>query len=105
MMIKPIIDHSEEMLFQLRELCTDIYPSMIEDLGLKKTIFSFAKEMMKNHMVNITLQIDQCDEKRIMVPVKHEVFRMMKELVVNAIKHAEAKQINILLLIDQKWIT
>lgn len=104
-MIKPIIDHSEEMLFQLRELCTDIYPSMIEDLGLKKTIFSFAKEMMKNHMVNITLQIDQCDEKRIMVPVKHEVFRMMKELVVNAIKHAEAKQINILLLIDQKWIT
>ncbi|MGP7816808.1 sensor histidine kinase [Niallia sp. 01092] len=104
-LVKNVIDDSEDILYQLRDLCTDIYPSMIEDLGLAKTTISFVKETMKNHIVNIVLNMEQCDETHISVPVKHVIFRMMKELVTNVIKHAKAKQIEILLTINQNWIT
>lgn len=86
------IEILEETIYLLRELCTDVYPLMIQELGLKNALDNMANQLQKEYPVLITIKIEiaviQLSEK-----MSNFVLRSVKELMNNSIFHGKAKQI------------
>ena len=82
----------DETVFYLRELCTDIYPVMIQEIGLEPAILAMLKQMEKRHPVNIIYRSTDVDFDY-SVKVKTFILRAITELVNNSILHGNAKKV------------
>ncbi|WP_339210953.1 histidine kinase [Aeribacillus sp. FSL K6-8210] len=84
-------------LSEVRRIIYDLRPMALDDLGLVPTLrkyLSTIQEYEKDIKINFQ-NISDVEEKRL--PPKFEValFRLVQESVTNALKHAEAKQIDV----------
>ncbi|HCN75051.1 MAG TPA: hypothetical protein DIS86_06150, partial [Lactococcus sp.] len=90
--IPEAVDMLEETIYLLRELCADVYPLMIQELGLKNALDNMVNQLQKKYPVLITIKIEvamlQLSEK-----MSNFVLRSIKELIHNSIFHGEAKTI------------
>lgn len=85
--LKAVINEIREIIFNLK-------PMSLEDLGLIMTIERFTNQLMMHHDINIKLNYNE--ERNDILPVINlSIFRMIQEACNNAIKHAEAKCIEI----------
>lgn len=83
-------------IYEIREMCNDLHPVMVEDLGLELSLQAMKKKIQMNH--NILVHIDyQVPFKIISTTTSVQTFRMIKELVNNSVKHADPFQIFIIL--------
>ncbi|MBQ6435108.1 MAG: sensor histidine kinase, partial [Synergistaceae bacterium] len=79
-------------IFEIREMCHELYPVIVEDLGLEKSLYSLKRKCQTNH--NVTIEIDYNTNLRVIpASLSIQVFRMIKELVYNAIKHSSSKKV------------
>lgn len=91
-------EHIEEILdesiYTIREACEDLFPADLDDFGLKESLNGLIRRHLYESMVNIQLDYKECN---VIIDklIKISSYRMIKELVNNAIKHADAKDINI----------
>lgn len=84
----------EEVVFYLRELCSDIYPLMIQEIGLKNTLLSMIGQFEKKHPVIINHDIMVADLS--FSPQKNNfILRSIKELMNNSILHGNASEISL----------
>ncbi|OQM44167.1 histidine kinase [Anoxybacillus sp. UARK-01] len=90
--LKEIEEEIRNSIFEIREMCHELYPAVIEDLGLKHSLFLLKRKCEMSY--NIILQIDYRSQlKNIPIALSAQVFRIIKELVYNAIKHSSSKEI------------
>ncbi|MGR7945087.1 sensor histidine kinase [Paenibacillus sp. M.A.Huq-81] len=87
-----LLESMKDAIYDVRELCSDLYPSMIEDLGLKSAMNWLVRETKSRHNVAIEWEFGQVEEERLPYEVKVSLFRILKELVTNALKHAGASR-------------
>ena len=81
-------------IYEVREMCNDLHPVMVEDLGLEISLQSLKKKIQMNH--NVTIHIDyQIPLKILSSTLALQIFRIIKELVNNSIKHASPSYISI----------
>ncbi|MHC5269110.1 sensor histidine kinase [Enterococcus sp. LJL98] len=80
---------------RIREKTFDLYPSMLKDLPFKQSVLALV-EQFKARQANdnfplIHIQIDDAIE----IPeiIRFTTYRILKELIQNALKHAQAKNI------------
>ncbi|MCK6206037.1 sensor histidine kinase [Bacillus infantis] len=88
-------------LYEVRRIIYDLRPMALDDLGLVPTLKKYLQTIEEYHnSTTITFQ-NIGEEKRL--PPKYEValFRMIQESVQNALKHAEAKEIQVKLEIKK----
>ncbi|KYD21874.1 ATP-binding protein [Parageobacillus toebii] len=79
-------------IFEIREMCHELYPVIVEDLGLEKSLYSLKRKCQTNH--NVIIEIDYNTNLRVIpASLSIQVFRMIKELVCNAIKHSSSKKV------------
>lgn len=84
----------KSVINEIREIIFNLKPMSIDDLGLIMTIERFANQLMSQHEVKI--KITHNEEKNEIVPVINlSLFRMIQEACNNAIKHGDAKNIDI----------
>lgn len=82
----------QSSIFEIREMCHELYPVIVEDLGLEKSLYSLKRKCQTNH--NVIIEIDyNTNLKVIPAFLSIQVFRIIKELVYNAIKHSSSKKI------------
>ncbi|MEI5993901.1 ATP-binding protein [Candidatus Enterococcus mansonii] len=91
-----IIQELDEVIFNLRELCSDIYPLMIQEMGLTNTIVSMIEQVMKKYSVAITHTIDTKIE-HYPKKVNNFILRSLKECINNSILHGKADEIEIMI--------
>ncbi len=91
-----IIQELDEVIFNLRELCSDIYPLMIKEMGLTNTIVSMIEQTMKKYSVGITHSIDTKVE-HYPVKVNNFILRSLKEFMNNSILHGKADEIELII--------
>lgn len=84
----------EETIYLLRELCTDVYPLMIQELGLKNALANMASQLQKKYPVLITLKIEVID-LQLSEKVSNFILRSVKELMTNSILHGQAREITL----------
>ncbi len=87
---------------ELREICDDLYPSLLKDHGLEKTI----QWLMKNYLEvkGIKTEISVVIEERFSADLEVHLYRIIKELVSNITRHARATEVSLSLRSDRDSI-
>jgi signal transduction histidine kinase len=76
---------------QTRTLIFELYPSMLDDLGLMPTLRRYAEYMESQTQTRVTVT-ESGVPREIASPFRSFLFRAAKELVTNAIKHGKARE-------------
>lgn len=86
-----------DLIAQIRSVSHNLYPTMVEDLGLEQSLYIFADEIRKAYpAVTISFQYQY---KEGILPKAYALafYRISKELVTNAAKHSGGSEISLLL--------
>ena len=83
-----------DVLKDVRQTTHDMYPPALDHLGLKKALKQQVQSLQNSINVNIELE---CSDAVNTLSAKQslQIFRIVQELVNNALKHSGASQINI----------
>lgn len=96
----------EESISQVRRISRELVPSTLEDFGLISALDEF---IQKIHIASGVLFIFNHegieDAQRFDKKVELTVYRIAQELVNNALKHAEAQEINLRLLAETEKLS
>lgn len=92
-------------LYEVRRIIYDLRPMALDDLGLVPTLKKYLQTIEEYHKKTVISFKNFGQERRL--PSKYEValFRLIQESVQNALKHAEAKEIQVKLEICKEAIT
>ncbi len=102
--IKDMRQNLRLSLKEVRRIIYDLRPMALDDLGLFPTMRKHVAKQSKYHDAYIDLKL-LGDERRLEPNYEIAVFRLAQEALQNAIKHAEAKEIKIVIEILPKKIT
>lgn len=91
---KEIQFHLEETIYDLRELCSDIYPLLLKEVGLAQTVKEIILQFEQRFPVSIHFAFD---ERLVSESAAVNIFilRSIKELINNSILHGQATEITI----------
>lgn len=95
-------EHAKELvteaLLQVRNLSKDLTPRTLENFGLVDALYEFADKMNRTSETQINVQIEGLESKeRMDASIELTLYRVVQELVNNALKHAEANHIDFML--------
>jgi signal transduction histidine kinase len=86
------LDLIEKLIAQTRTLTFDLHPPMLDDLGLAAALRWYGKEFKRQSGVEV--QINELGESRkAPMSVNTYLFRSIKELINNGLKHGRASEI------------
>lgn len=98
-----LLDTLTELNSSIRSQMQSYHPTLIKSLTLKENIQSLLDSLSDNNSAAIRLD---CDADIFLVePYNMLVYRMIKELTTNALKHADATVIYVLLIQERGQIT
>jgi two-component system secretion system sensor histidine kinase SalK len=99
--IKAVFD---EVIYGLRELCTEIYPLMIQEVGIENTLKTTINSIQQKYPVIIELAVDPKIEQ-LSSRIKNFLLRTIRETIINSIKHGESTRIEITFVhLEDKFI-
>ena len=82
----------DQVIAQTRTLTFDLYPPMLDDLGLVPTLESYVEQWSHRHGVQTTVS-ETGGRRPLPGTVTNYLFRAIKELLSNVAKHARAAQV------------
>ncbi|MBS1667780.1 MAG: sensor histidine kinase [Bacteroidetes bacterium] len=85
--------HIDEIMTSLRQISHNLLPNTLQRNGLNDAIREFIKDIESKHKVQIHLYLHK--EVKLEKEKEIHVFRMIQEMVHNALKHAEAQNLYI----------
>ncbi len=95
--LQAIIDHLDSAVEQARTLSFDLSPSALYDLGFEVAVEDLVDRMSKER--NIRCHFENCSlPKPLAEDVKVLLYRSVRELLINAAKHANAGLVKVSLL-------
>lgn len=90
--LSEIVKMVNELIHQTRDLTFNLHPTMLDDLGLVPTLKGFADEFHRRTMATLVVN-ELGDHRNLPSPLASYLFRAIKELVNNAVKHGKAREI------------
>lgn len=92
-------------LYEVRRIIYDLRPMALDDLGLAPTLKKYLQTIEEYHSTTKITYRNIGEERRL--PSKYEValFRLVQESVQNALKHANAREINVKLEMTREFVS
>lgn len=90
--LSDVVKVVNDLIRQTRELTFDLHPAMLDDLGLVPTLRRFAEEFHHRTMAEVTVSEAGVSPK-LPAALASYLFRSVKEVVNNAVKHGNAREI------------
>jgi two-component system NarL family sensor kinase len=90
-----------EAITEIRRLSHQMTPSILEDFGLAETINELCKQVSSEIKINCKM-IGL--ESRFANYFEVSVYRIIQELLLNAVRHAEASEVNVELKLSEAWL-
>ena len=87
-----VVKTVDDLIRQTREMTFDLHPSLLDHLGLIPTLNSFAQDYSKRTHAEVTVS-EFGDRVELPASLLSYMFRAIKELVNNAVRHGNAKEI------------
>lgn len=87
----------------IRNIANNLMPAIISDYGLIPAVRTFCNQINATRALKVELNNDKM-EGRLPANVETNMFRVIKELLNNTLKHAEASQANIVLERDSNQL-
>lgn len=88
-----LLSLAEAGLTEMRALIFDLRPDALETEGLIPALTKQANSIRTRHGIDV--QVEFCDEPNVAGRVKEEIYRITREALHNAVKHARATKIAI----------
>ena len=82
----------DELIQRARTLTFDLHPAMLDHLGFVPTLRHYAQQFSQQTGIEVTVN-EEGSPRPLLGAVPNYLFRSMKELVNNAARHGQAKQI------------
>ena len=101
--IKSMRKMVRESLYEVRRIIYDLRPMALDDLGLVPTIRKYLQTLSDYHGLTIHFH-EQSNHDRLEEKYEVAVFRLTQEAVQNAIKHAEATEIDVKLVVSRTCV-
>lgn len=86
-----------QTLENVHQLAVDLRPSLLDDLGLIAAIQRYTEEYATKMNINVDSHINDFREQRLAPEIELTVYRIFQEVLTNIAKHAEAKNISVVL--------
>jgi signal transduction histidine kinase len=86
------IELVDDLIRQTRTLSFELYPPVLDDLGLTPALQGYADQMRERVAAEVMV-MEQGTSQRLETSLAHFVFRAIKELVGNAVRHGKAAQV------------
>ncbi|MBN2776112.1 MAG: sensor histidine kinase [Bacteroidales bacterium] len=100
--IDKCIDLVDSSISEMRNTAHSLMPDVLDKFGLDVALQNFCTDININSKSNISYQAFGLEEIDLSHQTKISVYRIIQELINNALKHASAKNINVqLTVIDQ----
>jgi PAS domain S-box-containing protein len=90
-------DKVEEALNEIRRISRNLVPPALLDLGLKEAIIELFNQFNDMNQIEFTVDCKKDDLVALEVDAQKSIYRIVQELIVNTIKHADAKKIKLVL--------
>jgi PAS domain S-box-containing protein len=95
---KEITSLIRDTVAEIRSLQGDLWPSILDDIGILGTISWYCREFEKNHPdIRIERRID-LTEGAVPGPIKILIYRVMQEAADNVAKHSQASRLSLSLV-------
>ena len=82
----------DELTVTTRSICYNLHPVMVEDLGLQISLETLKKNTAQNHNILLDIVFD-LDFKIISKNLSIQIYKIIRELVNNSIKHSKSEKI------------
>ncbi|SDC28406.1 two-component system, NarL family, sensor histidine kinase ComP [Pelagirhabdus alkalitolerans] len=94
----------KDMIYEVRETCTNLYPTVLAEVGLMEAIDeSLTKfRLQSNSHLLFETNVEQFDD--LSKDIQLSLFRIIQEWLTNAKKHAQASQISINLRVEKEYV-
>ncbi len=93
-----------EIIYELRDICTQLRPPALDQFGLEAAIRSHVKRYLRDHSgIQIALEFKGTDHA-IAGPTKLALYRILQVALNNIAQHARAERASIRLVIDQRQL-
>ncbi len=99
-LLKNAIDHIDSMVLRIREIANDLIPAVLPERGIVFAIEQFIRTIPGKEGREIRLVAGELPEFQPASWV--HVYRMMQEMIHNAVRHADASVIEVGLRTDEK---
>ncbi|TLQ20275.1 sensor histidine kinase [Lentilactobacillus parafarraginis] len=93
-----------DVLKEVKEMALDIRPSVLDNFGLLPALRVLAKRLTENTGVTIHT-VGACTTDHLSQDVQSVLYRIGQEAISNALRHAEAREINVLLVTHDYYVT
>lgn len=88
------LNHVDEIIENIRRLCRDLSPSLIEDLGLRAALRWRIEDFEKHFNVKASIEMAEIDD---LFPIETQIiiYRIFQEALTNIGKHAQAAHVSV----------
>lgn len=90
---------------EIHNISFNLMPQTLEEEGLIPALNELAEKIRKSSLYDIILQVHDMENFVIDKQTKFNIYRIVQEAVSNILKHADAKEINIQLVKQEKQLT
>ncbi len=90
-------DKVEEALNEIRRISRNMVPPALIDLGLKEAIIELFNQFSDMNQIDFDVDCKKADLDELELDAQKSIYRIIQELIVNTIKHANAKKIKLTL--------
>lgn len=94
-----------DIMYTTRETCNELSPTLLLEVGLEYSIQELASKFRLRSNSILEIQVINWNGKFVEHEYELVVYRVIQELLNNAIKHANAKLVHILIVMDDKEIS
>ena len=100
----PVVSMVQGAVEEVRRICKNLRPPILDDLGIVATISWFCREFMN---IYETIRVEKeifLKEEAVPDDFKISIFRVLQEALNNVAKHSEADLVRVVLKKDDEWI-
>ena len=94
--------HIDDVIKRMREISNDLLPNVLVRKGLAAAIQDFIGKVPKESQLNI--HFEAVGDQRPATNIEVNLYRIVQEIVHNTLKHANATELNIQLIISEKTV-
>jgi signal transduction histidine kinase len=86
----------QELLSELRQVCAELRPPMLDTLGLSAALRALTEEWSADHGVDVDLEVpSDAAMRQLPEDVTVNLYRIVQEALANVARHAEARRVTI----------